>query len=83
VVYQQAREFYSVAETFHMQQYAVLWGGFAELFRRNVLLPFSGSKVKSSKKKESSTKLHGVTSQKIVLFIVIAVRISNPTMHYC
>jgi hypothetical protein len=60
-------------------------------FRRNASLAYSGSKGKKIKnkikaksvgelnKQQSFSKLHGVTSRKIVLFIITAVKNSNPT----
>jgi hypothetical protein len=69
--------------------YAVKYGRIVPIFRKNVLLPSSGSKSKRSKekskkwnfgKKKSSITLYDIESQKMAaLFLVTATRTSNLT----
>jgi hypothetical protein len=47
-------------------------------FRRNISPPSSGSKKWFSKNQQLN-RLHGVISQKMILFITTAVETSNPT----
>lgn len=61
-------------------------------FRKNILPPSSGSRSKPSeqlaatitpKRRYASTRLQGLTPQKIIIFVVKAVRIWDFTNQYC